>query len=550
MIRIAHKNSCNHLSSVGLNNHVAVKIVVMRLFRFLKILSVVIRYGLDEFLVGSPRGSIFASIWHGLFFWRKFTQPRAVRLRLALESLGPIFVKFGQILSTRPDLVPHDIATELSKLQDRVPPFAEADVIATLTEAYGANYSAVFEEFDLTPIASASVAQVHFAKLAVPSADAPASLQKLAHKLVAVKILRPGIGAVITKDCALLDTLAEIIENNLRDGKRLRPREVVAEFARSLGDELDLIREASNASTLRRNFADGTLLYVPEVYFDYCHKSVMVMERLDAIPVNDLVQLKALNIDIERLATDGVKIFFTQVFRDGFFHADMHPGNIFVGRNGIYSGVDFGIMGTLSDGDKAYLARNFAAFFRRDYKDVAIAHIEAGWVPAHTRVEEFESAIRSVCEPIFDKPLNEIYFGNVLLRLFDVSRRFQMEIQPQLVLLQKTLLQVEGLGRQLYPQLDLRPVAQPILIAWMDEQVGLRGIARAMQREAPMWAHTLPQLPRMLQRALTRDHVAGLEVAIKQLERTQRVQTAILVIIAVILLAVAIAYGFVLFQML
>ena len=525
----------------------------MRIFRFIKILSVVFRYGLDEFLFGSPgspHNSVFATLWRGLFFWRRFKQPRAVRLRLALESLGPIFIKFGQILSTRPDLVPHDIATELSKLQDQVPPFAQADVIATLTAAYGADYSHVFAEFDLTPIASASVAQVHFAKLAAPPAGAPASLQRLAHKLVAVKILRPGIGKIITKDCALLDVLAELLESTLADGKRLRPREVVAEFARSLVDELDLIREASNASTLRRNFADGTLLYVPEVYFDYCHKSVMVMERLDAIPVNDLAQLNALNIDIKRLATDGVKIFFTQVFRDGFFHADMHPGNIFVGRNGIYSGVDFGIMGSLSDGDKAYLARNFAAFFRRDYKEVALAHIEAGWVPAHTRVEEFESAIRSVCEPIFDKPLNEIYFANVLLRLFDVSRRFQMEIQPQLVLLQKTLLQVEGLGRQLYPQLDLRPVAQPILVAWMNEQIGIGGIARAMQREAPSWAHTLPQLPRLLRSALSQNHLAQVEVAIKQLERTQRVQTAVLVVIAVILLVVAMAYGFVLAQML
>ena len=282
----------------------------MRFFRFLKILSVVIRYGLDEFLVGSARASLLITLWRGLFFWRTFSLPRAVRLRLALESLGPIFVKFGQILSTRPDLVPHDIASELSKLQDSVPPFSRDEVMAALTQAYGADYSRVFAQIDLTPIASASVAQVHFATLAEPPAGAPASLQKLAHKPVAVKILRPGIGIIIAKDCALLDVLAEIVENTLADGKRLRPREVVAEFARSVGDELDLIREAANASTLRRNFADGTLLYVPEVYFDYCHKNVMVMERLDAIPVNDLVQLKALNIDIERLATDGVKIFF------------------------------------------------------------------------------------------------------------------------------------------------------------------------------------------------------------------------------------------------
>ena len=304
-----------------------------------------------------------------------------------------------------------------------------------------------------------------------------------------------------------------------------------------------MVREAANASALKRNFAEGTLLYVPEVYFDYTKRDALVLERMDFLPVNDIAQLRAHGIDIARLAADGVKIFFTQVFRDGFFHADMHPGNIFVLKNGVYSGVDFGIMGTLSDEDKNYLARNFAAFFNRDYKAVAVAHIEAGWVPKDTRVDEFEGAIRSVCEPIFDKPLNEIYFGAVLLRLFDVSRRFQMEIQPQLVLLQKTLMQVEGLGRQLYPELDLRPVAQPILEKWMDEQMGWRGLARQLRKEGPQWIAIVPQLPRLIHRALDNDpsaRLADIETALYRLNRTQRYQSAILL---ALLIALALAAG-------
>ena len=509
----------------------------MRLFRLIKILSIVIRHGLDEFL---PRGWARALIG-GAFFWRSFATPRGVRLRQALEQLGPIFIKFGQLLSTRPDLVPADIAGALSKLQDQVPPFAAGAVVATLERVYGRPYREVFADFDLTPIASASIAQVHFATLA----DG-----KLAGREVAVKILRPDIGETIGHDVALMYVVADLVEATFADGKRLRPRAVVAEFDKTVHDELDLVREASNASTLRRNFADGTLLYVPEVYFDYTHREVMVMERIDAIPVNDVAQLKAHNIDIARLAVDGVKIFFTQVFRDGFFHADMHPGNIFVGRNGIYSGVDFGIMGTLSDADKSYLARNFAAFFARDYKAVAVAHIEAGWVPKDTRVDEFEGAIRAVCEPIFDKPLNEIYFGNVLLRLFEVSRRFRMEIQPQLVLLQKTLLQVEGLGRQLYPELDLRPVAQPILLRWMNEQVGWRALVRQLRKEAPQWTATLPQLPRLIHRALDSnpgERLADIERAINRVEQTQRRQTGVLVALFSLIALMAAGYLYLLF---
>ena len=516
----------------------------MRAFRFFKILSVVYRYGLDEFLAGHERSRVFGSVVRGILFWRRFSAPRAVRLRLALEELGPIFVKFGQLLSTRPDLVPADIATELAALQDAVPPFPSNEVIATLNRVYGSavvggppcTYLHTFSDFDLTPVASASIAQVHFATIASG---------KETGREVAVKILRPNIRATIEKDIGLLYVVADLVLRAYDDGHRLRPREVVAEFEKSIHDELDLIREAANASTLRRNFIDGSLLYVPEVYFDYCHKDVMVMERIDAFPVNDIAQLKAAKFDLARLASDGVKIFFTQVFRDGFFHADMHPGNIFVGRNGIYSGVDFGIMGTLADEDKNYLARNFAAFFQRDYKAVAVAHIEAGWVPKDTRVDEFESAIRSVCEPIFDKPLNEIYFGNVLLRLFEVSRRFRMEIQPQLVLLQKTLLQVEGLGRQLYPELDLRPVAQPILEKWMAEQLGWRGLIRQLKKEGPMWTATLPQLPRLIHRALENDPSARLESiekAIDRVNRTQRWQSSVLMVLVVLAAMIASMY--------
>ncbi|MBL8524432.1 MAG: ubiquinone biosynthesis regulatory protein kinase UbiB [Betaproteobacteria bacterium] len=512
----------------------------MRLFRLLKILSVVIRYGLDEFL---PAGTA-RSLIGGVFFWRNFDEPRGRRLRRALEELGPIFVKFGQLMSTRPDLVPPDIAHELAALQDNVPPFDGEEAVKILNRVYGAQmggaFNEVFSDFDLTPVASASIAQVHFATI---------GWGKLAGREVAVKILRPGIEEVIGRDVALLYVVADLVEANFADGKRLRPREVVAEFDKTIHDELDLVREASNASALRRNFADGTLLYVPEVFFDYTHREVLVLERMDFIPVNDLDQLRAHNIDVARLAADGVKIFFTQVFRDGFFHADMHPGNIFVLKNGVYSGVDFGIMGTLSDEDKNYLARNFAAFFNRDYKAVAVAHIEAGWVPKDTRVDEFEGAIRAVCEPIFDKPLNEIYFGNVLLRLFEVSRRFKMEIQPQLVLLQKTLLQIEGLGRQLYPQLDLRPVAQPILERWMNEQLGWRGLLHHLKKEGPQWTAMVPQLPRLVHRALEGDPSARLkaiEDAVNSLNRTQRLQSTILMSLVILMAMVTGLYVFLL----
>ena len=389
-------------------------------------------------------------------------------------------------------------------------------------------HAEVFRSIDQTPVASASVAQVHFAVL---------------HdgREVAVKILRPGIREVIAKDVALLYALAGLLERTLERGPLLRLREVVAEFENTLGDELDLVREAANASHLRRNFADGRLLIVPEVFWEWCNRDAMVMQRIDGIPVNDVAEMRRLGIDIKKLAREGVEIFFTQVFRDGFFHADMHPGNIFVARDGRYCGVDFGIMGTLGETDKNYLADCFMAFFRRDYRRVARAYIEAGWVPAGTRLADFEGAVRSVCEPVFDKPLKDISFGKILVRLFEIAGRFGIEVQPQLVLLQKTLLQIEGLGRQLDPDLDLRPIAQPVLERFMREQLGWRGMLRELRDEAPLWARTLPQIPRLVHRVLSDDAPRRVEIAIRDLERAQVRQThAMWVIVAVLVVLTAV----------
>ncbi len=507
----------------------------MRILRFLKIFYVIFAYGLDEFLPSGKRIGWLRAVCRVLLFWRPLLRPRAERLRLALETLGPTFVKFGQLLSVRPDLIPADIIAELTKLQDRVPPISESEVIDALNGAYGEPYTRVFREFNLKPIASASIAQVHFAIIAGG---------KEAGREAAVKIVRPTIEIAIRNDIGLLKILALLIEKLLPDGPRLRPREVVHEFETTILDELDMIREAANGSQLRRNFADGKLLYVPEIYWDYCRKKVLVMERIDAIPVNDVEQLKKHNIDIKRLSRDGVEIFFTQVFRDAFFHADMHPGNIFVLRDGRYSGIDFGIMGSLSGRDKQYLAQNFMAFFDRDYGRVARAHVEAGWVPKDTRVDEFEGAIRSVCEPIFGKPIKDISFGNLLLRLFDVSRRFKMEIQPQLVLLQKTLLQIEGLGRQLDPDLDIVPIAKPVLKKWMREQIGWRALARNIREEAPLWATILPQLPRLARSYLDRQSPSTLETYFHKLEREHtKLKRWIYVLVALLGATVALQIG-------
>jgi ubiquinone biosynthesis protein len=457
-----------------------------------------------------------------LLFWRTLAEPRAVRLRQALEALGPIFVKFGQVLSTRRDLLPTDIADELAKLQDRVPPFPAEEVTAILHRVYGKPAAVVFRDISAEPVASASVAQVHLGRL-------PDGTE------VAVKVLRPGIAAVIAGDLALLHTGATLIEWLWSDGRRLRPHEVVDEFAKHLEVELDLLREASNASQLRRNFRDSPLLLVPQIHWDYCSSEVMVMERMHGTPVSQVAALRAQGVDIPRLARAGVEIFFTQVFRDGFFHADMHPGNILVTSDGRYVALDFGIMGTLTEIDKNYLAQNFLAFFRRDYRRVAEAHIESGWAPKDTRVDDFESAIRAVCEPIFAKPLKEISFGRVLLRLFQTSRRFNIQVQPQLVLLQKTLLNIEGLGRDLDPELDLWETAKPFLERWMAEQVGWRGLIERLREEAPYWSTILPQLPRLLHQALARHARAETHEGLAELLREQRHRNRLLAAIALLL---------------
>lgn len=496
----------------------------MRFFRLLKIIFIVLRFGLDEFLLAHERTSWLLRPLNWLLFFRNVSRPRAERLRLALEALGPIFVKFGQLLSTRRDLIPTDIADELAKLQDQVPPFPSTQAVALLETAYGKRLSEVFTSFDETPIASASVAQVHFAVL--PNG-----------REVAVKILRPGIKHTIEHDISLLQICAGLIERWWSDGKRLKPKLVVAEFEKYLHDELDLMREAANASQLRRNFSDARLLLVPEVHWDWCSEQVMVMERMHGIPISQIGALREAGIDLSKLASDGVEIFYTQVFRDGFFHADMHPGNILVARDGRYVALDFGIMGTLTDNDKNYLAHNFIAFFNRDYKRVAELHIESGWAPADTRVDEFEAAIRSVCEPIFDKPLRDVSFGKVLLRLFQTSRRFGIEIQPQLVLLQKTLLNIEGLGLQLDPELDLWKTAKPWLERWMSEQVGWRGFIKTLRAEAPRYASLLPQLPRLLHQRLKDDVAAQAAPLLLAMLAEQKKRNAWLSVIALLLAA-------------
>ena len=500
----------------------------MRLFRLVKILLVALKYGLDEFLLGHERFHWLRPTARAVTFWRDLSAPRAQRLRLALQELGPIFVKFGQMLSTRRDLLPTDIADELAGLQDRVPPFPSEQVIATLLRVYGKPVESVFRTFDRTPVASASVAQVHLATL--PDGT-PA----------AVKVLRPNIANTIEKDLALMQAGALMVEKLWSDGRRLKPREVVAEFDRTIHDELDLAREAANCSQLRRNFLHSPLLLVPEVFWDWCSSEVMVMEQMEGTPIAQVDRLVAQGIDVQQLARAGVEIFFTQVFRDGFFHADMHPGNIFVATDaadkGKYIALDFGIMGTLSDTDKSYLAQNFLAFFRRDYHRVATAHIESGWVPADTRVDALESEIRAVCEPIFDRPLKEISLGKVLVQLFKASRRFNVEIQPQLVLLQKTLLNVEGLGRQLDPNLDLWVTAKPFLERWMRDQIGWRAFERRLRDEAPFLMTALPLLPRLLHNRLSAPPAAA-DVALKEFAAVQRARNRWLAVVAVLLAAV------------
>ena len=449
--------------------------------RLLRIARVLCKYGLSRFLKLGP-GRLLTPLFWLLSLGGNKSANEGVRIRLALQDLGPVFVKFGQALSTRPDLLPDQIAAELTLLQDAVPPF-EGEIAKDIIEkSLGRPITGLFAQFDLEPLASASVAQVHLAKL--PKGEE-----------VIVKVLRPNMQPVIERDLGLLYTLASFVERYWSQGPRLRPVEVVREYDTTIHNELNMRMEAANAAQMKRNFEDSDLVYVPEVYWDLTEQDVLVMERIHGTPIRDVDTLRAKGIDMRKLAHDGVTIFFTQAFRDGFFHADMHPGNIFVGDNGQYRAVDFGIMGTLTDTDKRYLARNFIGFFNRDYRAVADAHIQAEWVPSDTRAEDFEAAIRTVCEPVFAKPISEISFGKFLLQLFQTAHRFDMPVQPQLVLLQKTLLNIEGLGRQLYPQLDLWETAKPFLERWMDEQIGFAAFHQKVKAEMPNWAQTLPELP-------------------------------------------------------
>jgi ubiquinone biosynthesis protein len=491
-----------------------------RYLRGIAIVWVAFRFGLDELVLNSFGRPWFTSIARVLAIGRDLRAPRGQRLRQALEHLGPIFVKFGQVLSTRRDLLPADIADELARLQDDVPPFDSRIAIATIERAFRRPVDTIFASFEREPVASASIAQVHFATLKDRHGQT---------RDVAVKVLRPGMLPVIEKDLSLMRMMAGWLERLSEDGRRLKPREVVAEFDKYLHDELDLVREAASAAQLRRNMAGLNLVLIPEMLWDYCHPDVIVMERMNGVPISHTERLRQAGVDIRQLARDGVTIFFTQVFRDGFFHADMHPGNIQVSIDpatfGRYISLDFGIIGTLTEFDKEYLAHNFTAFFRRDYKRVAQLHIESGWVPPETRVDELEAAVRTVCEPYFDRPLKEISLGMVLMRLFQTSRRFHVEIQPQLVLLQKTLLNIEGLGRQLDPELDLWSTAKPFLEKWMLEQVGPQRLLDELRDQAPLYAKMLPDLPRLLHDFLrhrrTRERVDLTELLAEQ-KRTNR----------------------------
>ena len=515
-----------------------------QILRLAYINVVLVRHGLDEIVLNTHllrpvRFLLYLLPWN----WVRGTQPpRAVRLRRTLEDLGPIFIKFGQIISTRRDLLPEDIADEFASLQDRVPPFPGEAAAGIVRDAIGRPVEEIFSEFTREPLASASIAQVHAARL------------KDGREVV-VKVVRPGIRKVIQRDVSLLHLVADLAHRYWPDARRLHPRDIVAEYEKTILDELDLLREAASASQLRRNFEGSDLLYVPEVHWEHTRGRVMVMERVSGIPVSNIDALRDAGIDLRALAERGVEIFFTQLVRHNFFHADMHPGNIFVDREHPerprYIAVDFGIMGSLSEQDKRYLAENFLAFFNRDYRRVAELHVESKWVPPDTRIDEFEAAIRSVCEPIFDRPLKEISFGRVLVRLFQTARRFHMEVQPQLVLLQKTLLNIEGVGRQLYPDLDLWETAKPFLDRWMREQLGARALLREIKRQAPKWGETLPALPGLVYETLKLARSGEIEVRIRSEEidqlraeiRRANQRTVLVVIGAALLLGASVILG-------
>jgi ubiquinone biosynthesis protein len=474
---------------------------------------ILLKHGLDEVILATHlfRPLRFLLYLSPLYWLRGPRAPRAVRIRSALEDLGPIYVKFGQVLSTRRDLLPDDIADEFARLQDKVQPFPGSRARAIIEQAYGRPLQEAFLEFDEQPLASASIAQVHAARL-------------LDGREVVVKVVRPGIEKVIRRDIALLYTVAGLAERYWAESRRLHPREVVAELEKTILDELDLLRESANASQLRRNFQDSPLLYVPEIHWPLTRRNVLVMERIHGTPIWDVEALRRQGVDLRTLAHHGVELFFTQVFEHRFFHADMHPGNIFVSPEGQYIAVDFGIMGSLSDADQRYLAENFLAFFRRDYRRVAELHVHAGWVRRDIRVDDFEAAIRSVCEPVFERPLKDISFGQVLVRLFQTARRFEIEVQPQLILLQKTLLNIEALGRQLYPDLDLWQTAKPFLERWMSIRVGAKALRSALLANAPDWAEKLPHLPLLLHDVLRRVNDEHLRVHLggDEVERLRR----------------------------
>jgi len=509
-------------------------------FRLIHINYVLMKHGLDEIILATHlfrpvRYLIYLSPWYWL---KRDKGTRGERIRLTLEDLGPIFVKFGQIVSTRRDLLAPDIAEELAKLQDQVPPFPGDIARAIIEKELGAAIDDIYDNFDETPLASASIAQVHTAHLKDGSD-------------VIIKVVRPDIKKRIQRDVELLYTLAHLAQRYWDDGRRLRPVEVVEHYEKTILDELNLSHEAANATQLKRNFSDTELLYIPEVYWDYTRRNVMTMERIYGIQISDIQGLKDAGIDFKKLSEQGVEIFFTQVFRDSFFHADMHPGNVYVRPDGRYMAIDFGIMGTLTNKDKHYLASNFLAFFNRDYKRVAELHIESEWVPADTPAEEFEAAIRTVCEPIFEKPIKDISFGRLLLSLFQTARRFDMEVQPQLVLLQKTLLNIEGLGRELYDELDLWKTAKPFLERWMSEQIGPRAFINSLKKNAPWWIENLPDLPRTLHTALesskhqaiyAKQQAAEIKQLKHDMQRGQQ-RTFIAIVASAALIAAAVIYG-------
>lgn len=474
---------------------------MLKVQRVYTIIKVLLTYGLDELIPDSSKPWYFKWL-RNAFAWlpnRHKHKSQAVRIRLALEELGPVWVKLGQMLSTRRDLLPVAIANELAKLQDKVKPF-KGDIAKSVieTELGIESIDQVFTDFDVVPLASASIAQVHTATL---KADADNE-----ERDVVIKVIRPGIEKDIKADSEVMNAAAALVARFLPDGKRLRPREVVEDYQKTIFAELDLSLEAGNAIQLRGNFENSDSLYVPEVHTEFCTRKVMVMERIYGIPVGDVDALKAHGVNMEKLAERGVQVFFTQVFRDSFFHADMHPGNIFVSfehpENPKYIGIDCGIVGSLNSQDKRYLAENFIAFFNRDYRKVAQLHVDSGWIPSDTNVDEFEGAIRTVCDPIFQKPLAEISFGHVLFNLFSIARRFNMQVQPQLVLLQKTLLYIEGLGRTLYPELDLWKTAKPFLEDWLSEQIGVKRLFKQIKSEFPFWAEKFPEMPDLVYAAL------------------------------------------------